>query len=205
MRHIIVAANGKQFLQDDMELQNIIATRPKKLVPSEKAKWFNIVAELPSLDARRELIDIFFTEANWYFAVLERYYFEKFYDYWCALGDDVSKSDEIEELSSDLLHFPALLFQVLAVALRFTEPDTLSSGALGMRDYVSCNHLSCCYSENGMKIMSLLGRDDASITAVQHDLMRALWLKNLSQGKRAWHILGGAIRSVRSRRFACPQ
>ncbi|KIM99198.1 hypothetical protein OIDMADRAFT_166834 [Oidiodendron maius Zn] len=42
--------------------------------------------------------------------------------------------------------------------------------------------------------MTILGRDSPTITAVQHDLMRALWLKNCSQGKKAWHILGGAIR-----------
>ncbi|KAK9313997.1 hypothetical protein V1522DRAFT_438057 [Lipomyces starkeyi] len=44
--------------------------------------------------------------------------------------------------------------------------------------------------------MAILGRHNSTVTAVQHDLMRALWLKNCSRATESWHSLGNAIRQA---------
>ncbi|KAK9372533.1 uncharacterized protein V1513DRAFT_460508 [Lipomyces chichibuensis] len=44
--------------------------------------------------------------------------------------------------------------------------------------------------------MAILGRHNSTVTAVQHDLLRALWLKNCSRATESWHSLGNAIRQA---------
>jgi hypothetical protein len=171
------------------------ASRPL-LPPCEKDKFRNLVSQLPPHLVIIELVGSFFTEANWYFLVLERYYFDKLHSSWLVVSDIVSKQGDLENLSPNLQYFPALLFQVLAVALQFLPPDTASARTLHLEDSTACDQLSEEYSRIGMDIMTLLGRHNSTLTAVQHDLMRALWLKNCSRGTESWYSLGNAIRSI---------
>lgn len=156
----------------------------------------NICAKLPHRLVMRELINIYFAEANWYFAILEQHYFEKLYNSWCSLNDSSTEHGQVADVSPDLLHFSALIFHVLAVSLQFVSPDTNCSRALGVDSFNARDHLSSNFSTSGVEIARILGTLDPTITAVQNDLMRALWLKNCSRGREAWHALGGAIRSV---------
>lgn len=156
----------------------------------------NICAKLPHRLVMRELINIYFVEANWYFAILEQHYFEKLYNSWCSLNDSSAEHGQVADVPPDLLHFSALIFHVLAVSLQFVSPDTNCSRALGVDSFNARDHLSSNFSTSGVEIARILGTLDPTITAVQNDLMRALWLKNCSRGREAWHALGGAIRSV---------
>jgi hypothetical protein len=149
---------------------------------------------IPSQAITRELIEVYFSEANWYFALLEKYYFEKLYTSWCDLNNRSRDNGQFEGLSRDLLCFPALIFQVLAVALQFTPLDIPCVQALGIESLTRRDCLSSDLSAKGMEIVRVVGRHEPGITTVQNDLMRALWLKNSSRGREAWHVLGGAIR-----------
>jgi hypothetical protein len=42
----------------------------------------------------------------------------------------------------------------------------------------------------------VLGRHRPTIVAVQHDFMRALWLKDCGRGTESWHALCNATRLV---------
>lgn len=154
----------------------------------------DLCAKLPPQPIARELIETYFSEANWYFAVLEKYYFEKLYNSWCALSGHPMKDLQFGSLPHDLLHFPELLFQVLAVALQFAPPDMSYVQVLGVDGFTRRDCLSSDFSTKGMEIVLIVGRDDPTITTVQNGLMRALWLKNSSRGREAWHVLGDAIR-----------
>lgn len=68
--------------------------------------------------------------------------------------------------------------------------------ALGVDGFPRRDCLSYDFSTRGMEIVLLVGREDPTITTVQNGLMRALWLKNSSRGRGAWHVLGDAIRSA---------
>ncbi|KAJ6004889.1 hypothetical protein N7540_012688 [Penicillium herquei] len=152
----------------------------------------HLCAMIPPRAVVRELIEIYFSEANWYLAILEKHYFEKLFSSWCALSDQ--SRENFEGIPRDLLHIPALIFQVLAVALQFTAPNMPCIQALGIESFTQRDCLSNKFSARGMEILSLVGRHDPTITAVQSDLMRSLWLKNSSRGREAWQVLGGAIR-----------
>jgi hypothetical protein len=142
----------------------------------------------------RQLIEIFFSEANWYFAVLEKYYFEKLYTSWSTLSNDLMTHGQSGGLPPDLLHFPALLFQVIAVALQFAPLDTPCIQSLGVDSFAARDRLSGEFSDRGMTIVRIMESDAPAMTTVQNNLMRALWLKNNSRGREAWHILGAGIR-----------
>ena len=157
-----------------------------------------LVKQLPSNIIAKELVDVFFSEANWYFGVLERHYFDKLHNAWYAVSDVMLPKGGFGNILRDLQYFPALLFQVLAVALQYLPPNTASAKALHLEDPAVCDRLSQEYSRLGMDIMALLGRHNSSLTAVQQDLMRALWLKNCSRGTESWYSLGDAIREALS-------
>jgi hypothetical protein len=155
----------------------------------------NLVNELPPDHVAKELVENFFSEANWFFLVLERYYFTNLHSSWLVLRNIASRG-HLGNLPHELQYFLALLFQVLAVALQFLPPNTESSNVLDLENSRACDQLSQKYSKIGMEIMQLLGRHNSALTAVQHDLMRALWLKNCCRGTESWYSLGDAIRSL---------
>lgn len=154
--------------------------------------------ELPPPLLAMQLVTSYFTEANWYSLILERYYFDQLHGSWLAVSDTIFKGYNLESLSRDLQYFPALLFQILAVALQSLPPGTTCASTLHLEDTNSRDRLSQEYSKRGMDIMDSLGRHDSTITAVQHDLLRAKWLKNRSRGTESWYSLGTAIRSMNS-------
>lgn len=139
----------------------------------------------------QELIDVYFSEANWYFYLLEEYYFRKSYRSWQAIRYN-QQSTAHENLH--LLYFPALLFQVLAVALQFLPPGSSTATLPQTNDEADSDQLSEWCSTNGVDLMATLGRYNPTIFGVQHDLMRVFWLKNRGRGTESWYILGGAIR-----------
>jgi hypothetical protein len=161
-----------------------------------EGRFRGLVKQLPSNTIAEELVNVFFSEANWYFGVLERHYFDKLHNSWHALSDAMPPKGEFGNILRDLQYFPALLFQVLAVALQYLPPNTASARVLHLKDPAACDRLSQEYSRLGMDIMALLGRHNSSPTAVQQDLMRALWLKNCSRGTESWYSLGDAIREA---------
>lgn len=184
----------EQLVGDDSQLPALNSTYSAPLTSQTMRNLSDLCAMLPSQAITRELIEIYFSEANWYFALLEKHYFEKLYSSWCALGNHSRENGHFEGLSRDLLYFPALIFQVLAVALQFTPPSVPCVQALGVDTFARRDCLSSDWSARGMEIVRVVGRHEPTITAVQNDVMRVLWLKNSSRGREAWHVLGGAIR-----------
>ncbi|PYH82074.1 hypothetical protein BO82DRAFT_334429 [Aspergillus uvarum CBS 121591] len=183
-----------ELMGDDGELQALNSTSSESLTAQTMRNLSDLYAKIPSQAITRELIELYFSEANWYFAVLEKYYFEKLYSSWCARGYHSRENAHFEGWSRDLLFFPALMCQVLAVALQFAPPGIPCFQVLGIENFTQRDSLSSEFSSWGVDIARVLGRHNPAITAVQNDLMRALWLKNSSRGREAWHVLGGAIR-----------
>ncbi|KAJ5186847.1 hypothetical protein N7449_009841 [Penicillium cf. viridicatum] len=186
----------EQMVEADRQFQPGNFQRIIPLPEAARQELCNICARLPHRLVMRELINIYFAEANWYFAMLEQHYFEKLYNYWCSLNDSSTEHGQVADVPPDLLHFSALIFHVLAVSLQFVSPDTNCSRALGVDSFNVRDHLSSNFSTSGVEIARILGTLDPTITAVQNDLMRAFWLKNCSRGREAWHALGGVIRTA---------
>lgn len=94
----------------------------------------------------------------------------------------------------DDIFFPALLQQVIAIAIHFVPEQSVVAHAMIGLEIPPTDGLSQSYSDAGDAILDLLGRHHHSIIAVQADLMRCAWLKNSGHGARAWYSLGSAIR-----------
>lgn len=184
----------KQLMGDNGQINVSHPTHRVNLTPQTIRNLTDLCAMVPSQAVTEELIQVYFSEANWYFALLEKHYFERLYSSWYALHNYTGENLHSEQLSRDLLYFPALIFQVLAVALQFAPLDLPSVQALGADDLARRDCISSDFSTRGMDIARIVGGHDPSIVAVQNDIMRALWLKNSSRGREAWHMLGSAIR-----------
>jgi hypothetical protein len=149
--------------------------------------------KLPSSATTQELLKVFFSEANWYFTVLDQFYFDKAHRAWLRSWD-LSPAATEQQISADSLFFPGLLFQVLALGVQFIPSNSAAEKAALSLEPSSLDHLSQHFSENGERILNTLGRHIHAITAIQADVMRCAWLKNSGRGAEAWYSLGNAVR-----------
>ncbi|RDW68008.1 hypothetical protein BP6252_09404 [Coleophoma cylindrospora] len=154
-------------------------------------KFREVLGLLPSKQITKELVSNYFVEANWYFLVLETFYFNQLHETWSE-----SKNKGLNHMPLQMQHFTPLLCQVLAVSLQFLPLDRPCAEALRLENLEAADQLSYRYSAAGAELMSALGRHQSSVVAVQHDLMRSLWLKNRSRGTESWYALGDAIKQA---------
>ncbi|KUJ10325.1 uncharacterized protein LY89DRAFT_689606 [Mollisia scopiformis] len=189
-----------QLLKDDttgnLSLPNVAQERVE---PEQwEDQFWTLVAKLPSKSVSEDLIGIFMSEMNWHTGFFERYYIQQLYKTWQEIQTrtDAPKQPSLKDVSRDVLYFPALLFQICAVALHFMPPDSAMIKVLNVEEMIHRNRLSERYSDHGMKIMDILDRHRPTITSVQHDLMRALWLKDCGRGTESWHALSTSTRQA---------
>lgn len=167
---------------------------PSRVTPAIKDKYCRLLSQIPSHEILRQFINLYFEEANWMLLVLEKCFFEKDYASWLAIREVISKDGSLGALSRDLQYFPALLFQIMAVALQFMPSGSRLRRSLGLTDAASVDVLSRKYTSLGLEVMFLLGRHAPALASIQHDLLRVQWLKNQGRGSDSWDGLGLAIR-----------
>lgn len=173
---------------------------PHKIGKDKWSKYLQVSQTLPEYSIVHGLVDVFFNEANWYFTVLDRYFFDSAHRDWLTHGPRTT--DALHKgYVTDTVFFPALLQQVLAVAIQFVPEHSTIATLMKQCGTPPSDRLSQSYSDAGESILDLLGRHNHSLVAVQADLMRCAWLKNSGQGSRAWYSLGSAIRCVRLTRL----
>lgn len=181
------------MLQDESEFQSITAAhiRPfRKTQPTALA----LASQLPGRSVIEELVTVFFSDINWHYFILEKYYFDDLFSHWLGTAPRSIKYISPEKLSQELEYFPALLFQIIALTVQFLPPDAPVLGRLFHNEPV----FSQKFSDIGEHLMTLLGREGVTITAVEADFLRSSWLKNFGRGIAAWHSLGNAIRLASS-------
>lgn len=155
-----------------------------------------LASELPVHCVITALVELYFSDVDWYFISLDRCIFEELLESWAALGDGVLQLQSLKNLSRELQYFPALLFQVLAVTLQFVLPDTPLAEALQLFNCADIDKQSENFTKIGIEIMALLGRQQPAITSIEHDVMRLTWLKNCSRGGESWLFLSHAVRQA---------
>jgi Fungal specific transcription factor domain/Fungal Zn(2)-Cys(6) binuclear cluster domain len=188
-------SNALKALEKSLPGQTTAGPRDKSLVVRYlKEKFFDTLAALPASEITDELVQVFFVEANPHVGVLDQYFFRKALASWKS--SSAAMDTNLGAVSRDVLYFPAVLFQVLAVALQYVPLDSIPIQQLDLSSYVAIDDISQKYSQLGLELMKVLGRHSPTIMSVQHDLMRAFWLKNCSRGTETWYILGDAIRQA---------
>lgn len=158
-----------------------------------ETKYLAFIKNLPTKTIVEELTEVYFVESNWSYPVLERPFFNELFTSWFALNSTTTRYTGPKGVSRDIQYFGALLFQVCAMALQLIPPNAPCFKELSVANATECDRLSQKFSDIAMEIMNLLGRHDPTLSAVQTDFLRAVWLKNASRGTEAWHALNDAI------------
>ncbi|KIV79770.1 hypothetical protein PV11_07314 [Exophiala sideris] len=182
------------ILDGDDDLQ-AVASKHNQPAPSRtfNPKSQALITQLPCRLVVESLVTSYFSEVNWYYFLVEEYYFRDLL--WRWFGDPRAGSANhlnLEELSRELRSFPAMLFQVLALAVQFLPREAPTFRLLSKNDLGLCHN----YSDTGIELLGSLGGQGSAITVVQTHHLRSAWLKNLGRGVDAWHSIGNAIRSA---------
>jgi hypothetical protein len=191
-------SNSLRALENSCIIEGASSSRSKRfmLVEFLKTKFFATTKHLPPQPIVEQLVHVFFIEANSHVGVLDRYFFHQAEVSWNSTRDELAANFKLEGLPRDFLYFPAVLFQVLAISLQYVTLELPVLREMGLEDYAAVDDLSQKYTQHGMDLMKILGRHNPTVMSVQHDLMRAFWLKNCSSGTESWYILGDAIRQA---------
>ncbi|KAI1629276.1 hypothetical protein EDD37DRAFT_645035 [Exophiala viscosa] len=176
---------------DDFQIVASAHNQPA-LSTSFSSKAQAIIAQLPSRPAIDSLVTFHFSDVNWYYFMVEEYYFRDLLERWSGDPSALAKHVNADELSWELRYFPAMLFQVLALAIQFLTSEAPTLKGLSKNDLALCHN----YSDTGIELLSSLGFQASAATVVQTHLLRSAWLKNMGRGVDAWHSTGNAIRSA---------
>lgn len=159
--------------------------------PNHTAKYLRLVRDLPPRHYVNILVEIFFNKVNWQYGFVDRSFFAS------QLADFYKSSRSILDLdqaslSSDVLLFPALLFQVAASALQFVpakHDEALNDLCIGR----SLMDLAKDYSDSGVEVMALFEKESLNVISIQAGLLRVSILKAFGYVVESWHTLGQVI------------
>ncbi|RFU80114.1 fungal specific transcription factor domain-containing [Trichoderma arundinaceum] len=162
-----------------------------------KEKYKGLIRLLPARMYIDQLAEIFFTEFNWQYYLVEPQVFHELLDQWSNLPFKVLSSRGPEALSPDLRVFPALLFEVIATAL-LVLPKSLQESfeSLKYAANMTFEDLAVDYSETGVSIVNLFGTKYLSTTSIQVGFLRAAFLKYTANVTESWHTVGKTIRDA---------
>jgi len=161
-----------------------------------REKYKSLVRQLPSKDFIDKLLQTYFHDANFQYYPLDEGIFRDHLKNWNGLSFSTLNKGP-QELPPDLQFFPAMLFQMLALALHF-QPDEYdpSLDSLKYAAGMSFDDLATDYSESGVAILALLGKRNTTLVTVQAGFLRTLFLKNSGLIPESWHSLSQTIRDA---------
>ncbi|EXJ88487.1 hypothetical protein A1O1_05417 [Capronia coronata CBS 617.96] len=179
-------------------------------------EYLRLVARLPPPDVVHALLTACVRDLYWAFIPIDEQHLRVMYHDWLLRppemqmqvlmlmrsGSDRStlqrqrpKEKEREE-ALELVHFPALLFQVLARILQHLSTHHPAAKSLGVKNDSDCARLSQTFHLAGSRLISILGRQNPTLCSVEHDLVSCSWLKDTGRGTEAWHRLADAVRQA---------
>ena len=178
--------------------QSVLATPTQKRVDKNGLweKYKRLVRKFPPNAYVERLVAIYFREVNYQYYPLDEGIFRDHLQQWYELPLPAT-SEQLLSLSSGLRFFPALLFQMLALALLYQPPNyDQSFNRLKSTAGMSLDDLSSDYSESGSEISSLLGKRHTDLMAVQAGFLRTTYLKTCGFIPESWHSLSQTIRDA---------
>lgn len=161
-----------------------------------------VLQQLPCPSCVGNLVEVFFTEVNWQYAILDRNYFipklEQFYHHHplhppSPPTDATANNNEdtTSTFSAKKLIFSALLFQVLAYALQFLPPghsNNLHAPCL-KAIHEDANVDGAVSSDPTMRLLSLLPKDVINLDYIAAQILRVGWLKNRGLIAESWLVV----------------
>ncbi|KAK4188823.1 OMPdecase-domain-containing protein [Podospora australis] len=164
-----------------------------------RERYKSLIRQLPARSYIDKLVAIYLRDFNWIYYALDRDVFETQLTQWFDTPFSVLSSGGPTLLPPDLRPFPALLFQVLAVALLVLSDDDDSSSEFSGLKYagnMTYEDLAADYSESGLQVLSVLGKRNMTLTTVLAGFLRASFLKYVALVTESWHAVGSAMRDA---------
>ena len=114
---------------------------------------------------------------------------------WWASGNEIILTRGPEGLPADLLAFPALLFEVFALALiRITGSYESQLDELKFTPSQTFKALATEYIDCAESLSKLLGVATPTITGIQQSLVLTQWYIDAGDLMRAWNQSGETVR-----------
>lgn len=170
----------------------------QKEIPQSCWEWYKgSLRQLPSPLLIDGLSTAFFNEINWQYSPLDLEMFAEQKTRWDQIPySELAKGPQA--LASELRFFPAILFQLLPLALIHRDPNDMRFESLKYNAGMSLEDLAREYSDTGAALLGSLGKDDLPISAVQAGFLRTLFLKTTGRVLESWHSLGDTIENART-------
>jgi hypothetical protein len=153
------------------------------------------VRRLPPTKHHEILFQTFFQQVNSTVAVLDETIFREQAVQWWKTANEIILANGPEALPADLLAFPALLFEVFALALIRTtgsyEPqlDELKFSPSQTFKALAAEYIDCAES-----LSNLLAVAKPTITGIQQSLVLSQWYIDAGDLMRAWVQSGETVR-----------
>lgn len=159
-------------------------------------RYKSLVRQLPPKDYISTLLATFFRECNPFYYPIDESMFRDLLEQWDSIPFSLLEQGPYA-LHPDLQCLPALILQMLALALQLSHP--VNDTALDNLKYVasmSLDDLATDYSASATYIVELLGGKRLTLITVQTGFLRCCFLKNSGQILESWHALSRTIRDA---------
>ena len=167
-----------------------------------RAEYYGYVRRLPSKMHCERLFKPFFANINDLNTALSEVIFREQSTRWWKNSYETLLREGPESLPADLLYFPALLFQVLAVALQFLPAEyDVHINELKFSPSQTLGELSREYSDCGVALASLLKEQRPTLVGVQQNFLRDVWLASTGDLSQAWSHSGQTVKYDLSKPF----
>ncbi|OAG42587.1 hypothetical protein AYO21_03172 [Fonsecaea monophora] len=100
--------------------------------------------------AIHKLVEVFFNDVNWQYFIIEKQYFDSLLNCWYGTNVKTLLHLSHDELGRELYYFPALLCQVLGLAIQFLPLRSPVWEYLSQADMAVCHK----YSDTGVELMT---------------------------------------------------
>lgn len=179
--------------------QPAVVTHPQPSVvdsPGLGDKYKSLIRQLPAREFIDKLVLTYFHEVNDQYYPIDEGMFRDQLQQWYNLPLSALNEGPMS-LPVDLRFLPALVFQMLALALQHQPTDhDPSLHTLKYAAGMSLCDLSRDYTHSGLAISALLGKRHTSLQAVQAGFLRTTYLKNGGMIPESWHSLSQTIRDA---------
>jgi hypothetical protein len=125
---------------------------------------------------------------NKIYVAFDELMFREQLEHWWSIAHDIILTKGPDGLPKDLLSFPGLIYQLLALSLQslpFPYDSRLDDLKFGPSQ--TFPELSREYSESGVNVAKIVESTGPSYIGVLHSMMRDLWLNNLGDALGSWN------------------
>ncbi|KAH7367812.1 hypothetical protein B0T11DRAFT_316172, partial [Plectosphaerella cucumerina] len=160
------------------------------------SQYIGLIRELPSRKHVDILVRSFFANVAWQYDVVDEAMFRDELHLWSHVSYPALKQGP-DYLPIGTRYFPALLFQVLALAL-LCQPAQYDDALEDLKyaPGIDFHDLAADYSTAGHRLMCLLGSRTMPLSKVQAGLLKACFEKSIGSVIESWHTLGSTIRDA---------